>query len=339
MVVNHASTNGDARIAVIDTAPTWRSIHSNGIFVRGVGGTLQLLRDSFRLVRALVGRRFYAIHLTTSGHLAVVRDLVVAYTSTRFGVALVYHIRFGRIPKIAKADSLEWKLLRRVMLRAAKVVLIDQETFSAVRSAAPSVRAVLVPNCVDISSLPAVNISREQEKTVLFVGWVVPTKGVGELIEAWVKLGSTGWRLDIVGPCDRTYEAALVRRFAPEGVRFIGELSHEETMVRMARCDLFVLPSYTEGFPNVVAEAMALGRPIVATEVGAIPEMLSGDAGLLVKSKDPMALSEAMGRAMGDANLRRRIGDQALAKAKKMYSIDVVFGSYLQIWRSVSGLN
>lgn len=333
MVSAYALGRPNVELVVVNTASRWRSIHSTGILLRAVGGSFQLLRDVISLIRTLTGSQFDAAHLTTSGQLGAVRDLIFSYITAFFGIGLVYHIRFGRIPAIAQVNSLEWKLIRRVMLRASTVILIDQATYSAVKRFVPDANAVWIPNCVNVSELPPRLEVPGEVKTALFVGWVIPTKGISELVEAWARLRPKGWRLEIVGPGDSAYQTQLLKMFQPENLVFVGELSHAEAMKRMANCDLFVLPSYTEGFPNVVVEAMALGRPTVATEVGAIPEMLEGGAGVLVKSKDSQALEEALSRVLLDSELREHLGQQASARARRLYSIDVVFNAYMQIWR------
>ena len=285
---------------------------------------------------ALRRSRFDVVHLTTSGHLAAVRDLAVSYVTSVFGVPLVYHIRFGRIPEIARANALEWRLIRKVMRRAASVIAIDNSTFAAVRAHAKEVNVCLVPNCVNTAELPAPEANTDVVQTALFVGWVVPTKGVGELVESWSKLGPAGWRLEIVGPVENAYKAQLQAKFETSTIDFIGPLSHKDAMVRMARCDLFVLPSYTEGFPNAVAEAMALGKPIIATAVGAIPEMLDSGAGILVESRSAGQLGDALNRMISDSSLREKVGSLALDRAMKNYTIDVVFGEYVSLWSRVS---
>ncbi len=336
MLLRHASAMGGVELVAINTAPTWRPIYANGIAVRALGGALQLLRDCVRIVRTLSGRKFDAIHVNTSGHLAVFRDLAVSFLARWFGVGLIYHIRFGRIPSLAGGRSLEWWLIRIVMRRSAKVILIDRATFESVRKAEPRAKVVLIPNCVDIDALPSAGMCQSSMKTALFLGWVLPTKGVGELVEAWRQLNLPGWQLDIVGPFDEAYRDALLDGRAPDNIQFLGQLSHEEAMARMATCDLFVLPSHTEGFPNVVVEAMALGRAIIATEVGAIPEMLADGAGELVKRKDVGALIQSLSRLMSDEKLRRCLADRALKRAKMLYTIDVVFKKYEDVWRSAS---
>ena len=334
MILRHASQFDGVELVSINTAPAWRSVHNNGIVVRSFGGALQLLRDCFRIARSLAVRRFDAIHLTTSGHLASLRDLAVSYLAAYFRVGLVYHIRFGRIPSIAEGRSLEWRLIRKVMRRAAKVIVIDAATFEAVRRAEPRANVVLIPNCVDTKALPRAVACARETKIALFLGWVVPTKGVTELVEAWSQLNPMGWRLDIVGPFEDAYRDVLVRRNVPTSVRFLGQMPHADAMKRMAACDLFVLPSHTEGFPNVVVEAMALGRPVIATSVGAVPEMLADGAGELVKSKDVGALVAALDKLIKDEGLRNRIARRALERANSLYTIDIVFGIYEDIWRS-----
>lgn len=336
MISKYASGRKDAELVVVNTAPRWRSIHSNGLLLRSIGGGIQLIRDVGRLIKAFLFRRFDVVHLTTSGHLAAIRDLFVSYVAWIFGVPLVYHIRFGRIPAIASSGTLEWRLIHRVMRRAAAVITIDKATLGAVEQYAPGVNVVLIPNCVNMAKLPKPQDGSGEEKTALFVGWVVATKGIGELVEAWAKVNPAGWKLEIVGPVDSDYREQLLARFHPEHIEFVGELPHAQAMERMAKCDLFVLPSYTEGFPNAVVEAMALGRAIVATDVGAIPEMLDGDAGVLVRSRDAQALAKALDTVIGDATLRERIRTQALEKAKRQYTIDVVFDAYIELWGRLS---
>jgi glycosyltransferase involved in cell wall biosynthesis len=336
MVTAYAHGRENAEITLINTAPSWRSIHSDGVILRAVGGGIQLVRDVLRLAQALRAKRFDVIHLTTSGHLSSVRDVVISQVAAFFGVPLVFHIRFGRIPAIAEAETPEWRLLRIVIRRAASAVAIDGATFVAVQQHVPEANLCLIPNCVNLGGLPTPKQHLPETKKALFVGWVVATKGIGELFESWSKIRPEGWNLEIVGSVDEAYKAQLQAQFPVASIKFLGLLPHAETMERMAQCDLFVLPSYSEGFPNAVVEAMALGRPIIATKVGAIPEMLQGEAGVLVESRNVEQLSAAILRVTNDADLRKRLGVRAQERAKANYTIEVVFDAYVSLWKRVS---
>lgn len=331
-----AASNPQIHIDQIDISPRWRTIDDTVRWKRVIGGGMQFVRDILCFYRLLMTRRFDVVHLTTSGQLAIIRDIGFIFTAGLFKIPLVYHIRFGRIPQIAAAQSREWRLMSRVMLKAQTVIAIDLATYNAIREHLPAVKVTLIPNCINFAELPPSTISAQSLRTVLFVGWVIPTKGIVELIESWVRLKSQGWKLQIIGPCSTNFRQILIDQFRPDGIEFFGELSHSKTMDVMADCDLFVLPSYTEGFPNVILEAMALGKAIVATDVGAIPEMLDGTCGILVKPKDVQGLSTALQTMMNDANLRAECGIRASKRALANYSIDMVFAQYMTIWHEVA---
>lgn len=333
MVCEYANGRSDVQISVVDISPRWRSIDDLSVWKRAVGGGIQFLRDITRLGRLLSTRRFDAIHLTTSGHLAAIRDSGVIFIAGLFKVPVIYHIHFGRVPQIATSNNREFRRMARVMLKSQTVIAIDRATREAIKESLPAVNVELIPNCVNFSELPSAVASDQSLRTALFIGWVLPTKGITELVEAWSQLKPQGWRLQIVGPGDVAYRQELIERFRPHGLEFLGELPHVQAMERMAACDLFVLPSYTEGFPNAVLEAMALGKAIVATEVGAIPEMLDAKCGLLIKPKDVQGLTTALQSLLNDGKLRAELGRYARERALANYSIDVVFPKYMSLWR------
>ena len=337
MISNYAKCRKDIVISQINTAPNWRSIHQTGIFLRALGGSMQLILDIGKLFLFLCRNRFDAIHLTTSGHLGVVRDLAVVILGRIFRTPLVLHIRFGRIPAIASAKSFEWRLLRIVLRLSARVILIDRATYDAVRIYSPASRAELIPNCVDIRSLPPFQPQNARAmRSVLFLGWVIPAKGVDELLSAWKGLQPKGWRLDLIGSYKPDYRDRLIKTHGAGNVRFLGELPHDAAMQYLSSCDLFVLPSHSEGFPNVIVEAMALGRAIVATKVGAIPEMLADEAGMVVNPNDVHALGREMQKLMLDERARVSLGEKAREKANRCYSIEAIFQDYMRVWDGVS---
>jgi glycosyltransferase involved in cell wall biosynthesis len=92
----------------------------------------------------------------------------------------------------------------------------------------------------------------------------------------------------------------------------------------MSSIDVFVLPSLTEGTPNAIIEAMAHGKPIVATHVGGIPDLVDETIGILVPAGDPQALGEAMIRLAIDAELRQTMGLAARSKYEKLFSSHAV---------------
>ncbi len=332
IITTHARRTGQVDLRLVDTAPRWRDIHDLRPWRRWWLGSLHglglLARVAWHLTR---GCR--VLHITTSGQLAIHRDIAMMRLARVFGVPILYHLRFGRIPDLAEANDSEWQRLAKALRLATTVIPIDRQTEVTLRTHLPGLDLCLIPNCADVASLPIPTIQPGQPLTLLYLGWVIPAKGMEELLQAWTGLDVPGWRLILAGPFEPAYRDALASRHPLNGVTFTGHLPHEASMALMARADLFVLPSHTEGFPNVIAEAMALGRPILATGVGAIPEMLEGGCGRVVPARDAPALRSALRDLMDDAPLRERLGRAALAKLQREYTLEAVFARLLALWQ------
>jgi teichuronic acid biosynthesis glycosyltransferase TuaC len=139
---------------------------------------------------------------------------------------------------------------------------------------------------------------------LVFVGRLHPVKGLICLVEAIAKLKAEG-RLHfdtiLVGEGElRTKIENLIAQYSLNNqFRLTGEVSHEEVPKWLRAADAFCLPSITEGMPNVVLEAQACGLPVIATSVGALPELISPETGILVPTEDSISLANALEDAMG----------------------------------------
>ena len=108
-------------------------------------------------------------------------------------------------------------------------------------------------------------------------------------------------------------------------------------MRRLATSSIAVLPSYTEGFPNFVLEAMSLGKPVVATAVGAIPEMVGDERGILIPPRNAKALELALEKLMDNPFKRQELGLKAKDFVRKNYSAEVVVDEYKKVWLEIMG--
>jgi glycosyltransferase involved in cell wall biosynthesis len=139
---------------------------------------------------------------------------------------------------------------------------------------------------------------------VVFIGNLVPVKGPDVLLDAFTRLReemSSDAMLVIVGDGDlrRSLEQSLERRGLLQHVRFMGRRPHSEMPNWISAADVLCLPSRTEGCPNVVLEALASGRPVVATRVGAVPDLLTESTGRLVDVGDAKGLADALAASLG----------------------------------------
>ena len=139
-------------------------------------------------------------------------------------------------------------------------------------------------------------------EAVVYIGRMDMKKGLRELVEAAAALHAARPRLQVymIGEgADRPLvEGAIQAHNASGYVHAMAECSFDDVAVWMTAADLVTLPSYKEGCPNVVLEALACGRPVVATNVGGIPEIMNEECGLLVPPRDVQALANALANTL-----------------------------------------
>jgi glycosyltransferase involved in cell wall biosynthesis len=180
----------------------------------------------------------------------------------------------------------------------------------------------------------------ENEAVILSVGRLSKEKAHADLIKAFKQLCTTNpdlnCKLVIVGdgPERERLESASAQSGLSQRIIFAGQVPDVRPSYAMS--DVFVLPSLTEGSPNVLLEAMAAQVPIVATAVGGVPEIVENeDAALLVPADDPAALAAAIARLLDDAELGRRLTRSAAETVSKNHSPEEYVRSLITIYDEV----
>ena len=322
----------NVKYELINISPGKRGIEGRDLFDRIVVSGLDIFRKKWALSKLITHNRIDVMHMTTSGQFAVIRDLMLLRQAKKKRVPSIYHIRFGRISAIMKKNSLEWKLIYRAMQLATAVVVIDKKTFNCLKEY-KDIEVSYIPNPITLEGFSCIKpegVSRQ----ILFLGWCIKTKGMEELLAAWEKLSLdyNDWQLKIIGPYNRNYIDSLKERYSFRNVTLCGEREHSEALKMMNLADIFILPSYSEGFPNVILEAMGLGKAIVATNVGAIPEMLADKAGILIEPYNVDSIILALDQLISNRDLREEIGKNAYKKVRECYSYDIIMKKYEELW-------
>ncbi len=166
-------------------------------------------------------------------------------------------------------------------------------------------------------------------RIITYIGRITKDKGIAELISAFRQLVDRGMDvyLLLIGPFeperdplpDTVHEQIRQER----RIRVIGYSAEPERYLSVS--DVFCLPSYREGFGNVVIEAAAMGVPSVGTRIiGLVDAIVDGETGILVPPRDTDALVDALFRIMSDDSTRARMGKAAQARAQKSYNADLV---------------
>ncbi len=173
---------------------------------------------------------------------------------------------------------------------------------------------------------------------VLFVGQVGLRKGVPYLLEAFAKLRHPAKRLTVVGALQR-HILPLIARMPTHKVRFVGSMPQKELAGVMSRSHVLVLPSVEEGMAMVMAQAMACGCPVIATEAtGAEDLFTDGVEGFIVPDRDAAALALRMQQVADDPGLRERMGAAALTRVRSLDGWDAYGSAWDAMLHELTGL-
>ena len=232
---------------------------------------------------------------------------------------------------------IEALLLRQLVASADTVVAVSDTLLKKVRKAFKGLprRAVIIPNGASLpaefpgeSSLPIT-----PARYLVSVGQLIDRKGQDVLIRALGILQRRAVSGDVVLVGEGPRRQRLIDLAVAEGVRervhFVGDQPHDVVFALVARSICFVLASRAEGFPLAIVEAMATGRPVIATDVDGISEIVrNGITGLLVPAEDPEALAGAIERICNDDAGREQMGTGARELAAHQYTWRHIVDSY-----------
>ena len=210
--------------------------------------------------------------------------------------------------------------LARAILRGARIVVCASTALADAARALGARDVRVIPSGVDV---PAEVSEPAEPPEILFAGRLSPEKGILELVAA-----AEGMSLVVAGD-------GPLRDRVPEA---LGMVPHGELRKLYERAAIVACPSRREGFGVVCAEAMAHGRPVVASAVGGLLDLVAdGETGLLVPPGDVLALRAALERLLGDAALRRRLGAAARERARSLLAWESVTDALLEAYAEAAG--
>ena len=326
----------------IDIMPMGRNrfVNTNSSLIYRLWTAIVDYRSILRNYRKQLRRESYDIvHLASSASLSLVKDLYMIRKAKERSAKSIIHFHFGRIPELAVRRNWEWKLLVRVVKATDQVVVIDKASYDTLRANGFDNISLLpnpvAPRVVDIAK-ENVRVKRTP-RSLLFVGHVVKTKGVFELLEACSKIENIN--LQLVGHITPDMQKQIEEQYkdAP-WLTICGEQPYDEAIKEMCKCDVFVLPTYTEGFPNVILESMACGCAIVTTPVGAIPEMLEEEDGkhygIMVEPRNVEQLKVGIEKMLNNADFKDECRANVQQRVIERYIIDSVWRQMVDIWNN-----
>ena len=320
--------------------------------------------DALRLARSLRREQVDILHT----HAAIAANVLGRVAGRLAGVAVVSHLHIENYFPPNRARAAVLRALDNATARlASRIVVVSEDTRRALAAQGyPRKRMEVVPNGIPTSDRlrshtlvtgtdPVTRSSRaappggrprgdlglpDGAPVVGEIARLCDVKGQRELIAALQRLPGVqavlvGEDLEAGGRFRRRLEAEAEELGVRDRVTFAGYRPADEVLPAL---DVLVLPSWTEGMPITVLEAMAHGKPVVATPVGGTAEVVvDGETGLLVPPRNPERLAEAIGRILADPALARRFGEAGRARVRAHFSADAMARRVLAIYDDVVG--
>jgi phosphatidyl-myo-inositol alpha-mannosyltransferase len=263
---------------------------------------------------------------------------LLAVASTRIPTVGTFHANLGRSLALEAAGP----LLRRVYDRLDARIAVSPSARDTWQGRFGGTMAV-VPNGVapEFFAVPEpLDALASDGPTVLFVGRLEPRKGLAYLVRAFLRLKPAfpGLRLLVVGRDDRHQQGKLMAMVPPRlrpDLVFVGAVPQADLPSWYASADVFCAPSLGgESFGIVLAEAMAVGLPVVCSDIGGYRDVVhDGTDGLLVPPRDPEALAAALGGLLDNPARLAAMG-QAAATAARRYAWETVAGEVAEVYRT-----
>ena len=265
------------------------------------GRIARLVLGPFTLGAAILRRDAALVHLNSSLNAAYWRDLAHLAAAKLCGARVVFQVHGGELPQAFLGKGMMQSFLRATLRIPDAVVVLAQSELSAYRAFLPGQAITLIPNGIDCA--PYAGAARERRSgaplRLLYVGRLAREKGLFEALEALRLVRAQEIEATLLvagaGPDEARLKAHAHDIGVEHDVRFVPPAFGEEKLGLLAQADAFLLPSYAEGLPYALLEAMAAGAVPVATRVGAIPDVITDGAdGILVQRRDPAAIARAI---------------------------------------------
>lgn len=295
---------------------TYIPTHHDGGVVRKLQA---FLVGWFRFMGMLVCRKVGVLHAHTASRASFWRKSLFMMPAFIARVPVILHLHGGEFQVFYEKECsvLSRRFIQWVFARSGQVVVLSESWLRWVRATVPTAKVKVIPNPIIVSETNSAKV--RLPFSLLFLGRLGQHKGTFDLLHAVVALAPSYPELRVLLGGDGDLDAVRSEAEAlgiSSHVSLLGWVKGADKAHLLEEATAFVLPSYNEGLPMSVLEAMAYGLPVVSTPVGGIPEAVrDGTEGFLVPPGDVRQLADRLNRLLADSALRARMGGAARARA------------------------
>ncbi|MEY8197655.1 MAG: glycosyltransferase family 4 protein [Colwellia sp.] len=279
------------------------------------------------------------IHMASRG--SYFRKSLLVRLVKLFNRKVILHLHGAEFQSFytGECSSKKQQHIRDTFNMADKVIVLSSQWLRWVRTIVENTNKVcVVYNAVPELELP---VKKVEDQVILFLGRLGQRKGVGDLISAFSKLASQfpNCQLHLGGDGDLlTYQMQIDNLGLQEQIKLLGWVSGERKNQCLADATIYCLPSYNEGFPMGVLEAMSAGIPVVASKAGGIPDAIEHKKeGLLIEAGDVEALAKSLTALLKSSDSRVMYSTAAKIKYRENFSPQVIMPQLERIYNELLG--
>ncbi|CCE24406.1 putative Glycosyl transferase group 1 [Methylotuvimicrobium alcaliphilum 20Z] len=279
-------------------------------------------------------------HIHTCSGFTFFLDGVLVCLSKMLSVPVVIHIHGARFDQFLKnLNPFLLMIVRWIFARCSKIIVLSEYWESTLKKIIGNYQFRIVQNGVPIYSQLPERLDHTGKVDILFLGNLCQRKGVFDLVSAMEYVD--GAVLNLVGGEE---DVGVIQKISEQinasnledKISFHGPQYGEEKNRFIVKADIFVLPSYAEGLPISLLEAMAMGLPVIVTPVGSIPSVVRNNhEGIFVEAGDIEGIANAINKLVKDEALRLRMGSLARSRCEEQFGIEKTVAKLLSIYSEI----
>ncbi len=302
---------------------------------------IQAIAGLIKTALLLVCCRIDIVHIHGSDIMSSSRKYLFYKLCRCFRCKIIYHFHGASFEEQYQAASTATQKRLKVLFEGVDHVLCLSESWKqTLHGIAPSARITVVPNGIEIPEQEDQTLSKSGVVNILFLGLIGERKGVFDLLKAFKRLLEEGLevKLYIGGNGEISRLEEMINTYdISQHVDFLGWVGEEQKKRLFSKSDIYALPSYGEGMPMSILEAMSYGVPVVSTFVGGIPRLIKNhENGILIEPGDTDALYEALRMLLLKPELRKKIGKESVKTIKNDYMIDDTIRKIETVYHSLN---
>lgn len=281
-------------------------------------------------------RAYDIVHVHMASDSSLYRKIPFMYMAKWFGKKLIIHQHGGNFAEFyySQCSAKRQKFIEKALNKADAFLVVASYLADIFENIVPKEKIAVLPNAIEV---PLSYEKKNPGQKVLFLGRLCKEKGIRELLEVATELKEEYKDLEVY--LGGVWEDRDLKEIADKNSTFVyqlGWIENQEKEKYLNLCNIFALPTYFEGLPMSLLEAMAHGCTCIASAVGGIPQVMEdGKDGILIQPKDKEALKTALRMLLSDTGIQENLRQEAFQKVRQEYDLQKSVEKLVYIYKQI----